>query len=122
MSAPRNRHNAAVRTPEGQTFGINALKFWECGRWKNAHRFAASHGVPAWRHTRPETLLIWSCPRPVGRKTVPAFLKTYTTASMSRNTITGSKGLVDDLAPLGDLVCRELRGSWALFRGRSREG
>ena len=57
VSVSGTGHNAAVRTPEGQTFGINALKFplGNAGGGRMLTDWALHMAFRAWEHTGPET-------------------------------------------------------------------
>ena len=103
-------HNAAVRTPDGRTFGINALKFplGNAGGGRMLTDWALHMAFRAWEHTGPETPLTRELPRACGQKDRAGIFENVYNSQYTAQYNWPVPRLVDDLACQGDPVCREL--------------
>lgn len=124
VSVSGTGHNAAVRTPEGQTFGINALKFplGNAGGGRMLTDWALHMAFRAWEHTGPETLLTRELPQACGQKDSAGIFENVYNSQYTAQYDWPVPRLVDDLACRGDPVCRELLGKLGAVQGEILAG
>ncbi|MCD7737177.1 MAG: hypothetical protein LUI07_09505 [Lachnospiraceae bacterium] len=100
-------HNAAVKTPDGRTFGINALKYplGNAGGGRMITDEALHMAFRAWEHTGPETLLTQELPRVCKLPDSVAILESVYDSQYTIQYNWPIPRLVDELACRGDQVC-----------------